>query len=243
MRLERALTKPHSSIAVVPWLLTDGSPPLDARLLDLSARLRAAGASALLLSADLRHLSLLVDEQSSAAGQFPSACPVIYAPPPSPPPHAPPPRGVAAVLRRGEGEGEGVVRLLQTAAEVEALCGGGVVVATGEAAAAARRRRGGGEGGALVVAELQLEEMRGTSVAELREAGCAAVCVRFDVAAWPVEPEELLPMLLSKRSSAFGSYGVNIGFGTFQSDQYWINKKMKAAKELNQKRSAPPDAE
>ena len=64
----------------------------------------------------------------------------------------------------------------------------------------------------------------------------------FDVAAWPEEPERILGALLSKRSAAFGSYGLSVGFGTFQSDQYWIGKKIKEAQSYQRKsRSKPAD--
>ena len=51
----------------------------------------------------------------------------------------------------------------------------------------------------------------------------------------------VLGALLSKRSNAFGSYGLSVGFGTFQSDQYWIGKKIKEAKAYNKKHNPPSD--
>ena len=87
VRLLRALNKPSTTVAVVPWLRTDGSPTLDESLLELSERLREAGAAALVLSGcGTRHVELLIEEQRSASGQYPSSCPIIYAPPPSPAP-------------------------------------------------------------------------------------------------------------------------------------------------------------
>ena len=59
---------------------------------------------------------------------------------------------------------------------------------------------------------------------------------------WPCEPEALLGALLSKRSAAFGSYGLNIGFGNFASDQYWMGKKVKEAQAYQKRhRSAASD--
>lgn len=66
-------------------------------------------------------------------------------------------------------------------------------------------------------------------------AGCAAVFFDFDVPDWPADPEQLMGALLSKRSQSFGGYGLSIGYGTFQSDQYWMNKKIKEAKAYSKK--------
>ena len=48
--------------------------------------------------------------------------------------------------------------------------------------------------------------------------------------------EAVLGAVLSKKSPVIGSLGLKVGFGTFQSDQYWLNKKFKEAKNMASKR-------
>jgi len=231
--------------------------------------MRNAGAAALVVSGGLRQLELVIEEQRSALGQYPSSCPIIYEPPRSPAPDwdALAGCGADAILLphtewRERGAEEGCGQLLvphATSAEelAHALAPAAaptLVVASGGAGEVARRPKDGGAaaagdeggegaaGGPLWLVELPLGELGDATAASLRAVGCGAVLIDFDVGAWPAEPEALLGRLLSKRSSAFGgaSFSRQVGFGTYQSDQYWMNRKIKDAKALIKKNAPPP---
>ena len=299
--LRTALQKPSSSFAVVPRLISDGDPTFDADLVDLSQRLRLAGADAILLAGGtIRQVELLLREQRTAAGQYPPPCPVIYEPPQSPPLCGLPPSSLAHALVVPLAEwqachtpdGQQCVIQARTGEELRAALSAArnernaesqpsLVYATDEARdallgmkaaewAAGAHNRGttrvarpgdssepveaavpaGGvrnqDGfvaigdalcavGDVVMVSLPLDADAATSARELRAVGCAAVVVDFELTQWPVEPEVLLATLFSKHSRTFGGYGLSVGFGSFASDQYLINKKIKEAKSLQAK--------
>jgi len=79
----RALRKPPGAVAVVVRL-SPSAVSSEAELRDVSERLRAAGASAIVLRGEASALRVVLDEQRSAASEFPGPCPVLYQPVPAP---------------------------------------------------------------------------------------------------------------------------------------------------------------
>ena len=89
----------------------------------------------------------------------------------------------------------------------------------------------------LVMVSLPLGKDMAQQARALRANGCAAVVIDFDVDDWPGSPESIVGAAASKRSPSMG-FGLKTSglAGTFASDQYWLNKKFKAARELGDKR-------
>ena len=78
--LARALSRPASAVAVVPRVFSTSSSS-DESLLELSERLRDAGAAAIVLhGSSLEAVRLVLEEQRRAAGNFPGPLPVVYEP-------------------------------------------------------------------------------------------------------------------------------------------------------------------
>lgn len=258
--LAKALAKPASAVAVVPRLRI-GATSSDEDLVELSERMRAGGASALLLYGDdLRHVQLILDEQRSAVGHYPGPLPILFEPagdaaashsdiigcgaaavvsplpliqpvPPSAPPLPPAGESGSSLLL--------VPRCCSQAELAEATASSSdwpLVLADDGAAESIESLAAEGGNAAVIMASLDLgEDMAGRARA-LRAQGCAAVVVDFDVDDWPAPPEAILGAVLSKKSPVMGSLGLKVGFGTFQSDQYWLNKKFKEAKNMASKR-------
>lgn len=89
----------------------------------------------------------------------------------------------------------------------------------------------------LVMASLPLGEDMAAQARALRTSGCAAIVLDFDVDDWPGSPESIVRAAASKRSPSMG-FGLKTSAlaGTFASDQYWLNKKFKEARERGDKR-------
>ncbi len=259
--LRRALTRPaHAAVAVVPCvdLLPSTS---DETLLELSERLRTAGAAALLLrNPSLRQVQLVLEEQRSAAGNFPSPVPIMCEPCGSALLEAA--DGAAAlVLPCGEAEGAApsgwplVVPRCATEAELDAalarpespelVFASDAAVPSLAGAAAAAASASAGREAPLLMASLTLGPECAVEARELRAAGCAAVAVDFPADDWPAPPEAAVRAVLSTQSRSYNSLGLRVGHGEFQSDQYWLNRKFKEARDVQKRRYAkegPPAA-
>jgi len=254
--LRRALTRPaHAAVAVVPRIdLLPGTS--EDKLLELSERLRTAGAAALLLrNPSLRQVQLVLEEQRSASGNFPSPMPVLCEPFWSTPLEAP--DGAAAVvLPYSEVEGAVplgwplVVTRCTSAAELHAMLArpappemvfaseAAVLALDGAAAGAASAAASAGREAALFIASLALGPGCAAEARELRAMGYAAVAVDFAADDWPLPPEVAVRAVLSTQSRTYNSLGLKVGHGDFGSDQYWLNKKFKDARAIQKSRYA-----
>jgi hypothetical protein len=254
--LRRALTRPaHAAVAVVPRIdLLPGTS--EDKLLELSERLRTAGAAALLLrNPSLRQVQLVLEEQRSASGNFPSPMPVLCEPFLSTPLEAP--DGAAAVvLPYSEVEGAVslgwplVVTRCTSAAELHAMLArpappemvfaseAAVLALDGAAAGAASAAASAGREAALFIASLALGPGCAAEARELRAMGYAAVAVDFAADDWPLPPELAVRAVLSTQSRTYNSLGLKVGHGDFGSDQYWLNKKFKDARAIQKSRYA-----
>ena len=225
-------------MAVVPRIGGLPSTSEDS-LLELSERLRTAGAAALLLrNPSLRQVQLVLEEQRSASGNFPSPMPVLCEPCWSTPLEAP--DGAAAVvLPYSEVEGAVplgwplVVTRCTSAAELHAMLArpappemvfaseAAVLALDGAAPGAPSAAASAGREAALFIASLALGPGCAAEARQLRAMGYAAVAV-----------------VLSTQSRTYNSLGLKVGYGDFGSDQYWLNKKFKDARAIQKSRHA-----
>ena len=254
--LRRALTRPaHAAVAVVPRIGGLPSTSEDS-LLELSERLRTAGAAALLLrNPSLRQVQLVLEEQRSASGNFPSPMPVLCEPCWSTPLEAP--DGAAAVvLPYSEVEGAVplgwplVVTRCTSAAELHAMLArpappemvfaseAAVLALDGAAPGAPSAAASAGREAALFIASLALGPGCAAEARQLRAMGYAAVAVDFAADDWPLPPEVAVRAMLSTQSRTYNSLGLKVGYGDFGSDQYWLNKKFKDARAIQKSRHA-----
>ena len=242
-------------MAVVPRIGGLPSTSEDS-LLELSERLRTAGAAALLLrNPSLRQVQLVLEEQRSASGNFPSPMPVLCEPCWSTPLEAP--DGAAAVvLPYSEVEGAVplgwplVVTRCTSAAELHAMLArpappemvfaseAAVLALDGAAPGAPSAAASAGREAALFIASLALGPGCAAEARELRAMGYAAVAVDFAADEWPLPPEVAVRAVLSTQSRTFNSLGLKVGHGDFGSDQYWLNKKFKDARAIQKSRHA-----
>lgn len=214
-----------------------------------------AGAAALVLrGARLDHIQLIQEEQRRARGNYPGPLPIICEPdaavdaavigelagagvaaivlPPEPPtasPSAPP----LPVVPRCESDAE--LRTVLTSVAPPPLVFAAVdgMDATDGAAAAPPSSKKA----PVVMASLRVGEDMAARARSVRARGCCAVVVDFDADDWPCAPETLVGAVLSKKSPVISSLGVqNNAYGTFTSEQFWMNKKFKAAREKGKQR-------
>ena len=253
--LVRVLSRPTSSVAVVPRILID-APPCTDELTELSERMRTAGATALVLRGpSLEHVRLVLEEQRSASGNYPGPLPVIFEAThhdpadldslkdmgasgvvlqsndllsTSPPPLVAIPRcDAAADVRATLTSASPPPLLFATPALVDELGN-----TNGDVGALCA-----GQSPPIVMASLPLGDDMAARARELRALGCRAAVVDFDADEWPGPPEALVGAVLSKRSPMIGSLGVqNNAAGTFTSEQYWMNRKFKEARERGRQR-------
>ena len=251
--LRRAIARPsHAAVGVVPRVQLLPTTVEDT-VIELSERLRSAGAAALLLrNPSLRQVQLVLEEQRSAAGNFPSPVPVLCedlqwgtgA-------HEAAPDGAAALVLAHDEAVSGapsgwphIVPRCDSAADLEAtlaLQTPPLLVFASEAAVpslpsmAATLTGACGNDATLVMASLELGPGCAAEARELRAAGCSAVVVEFAADDWPAPPEAVVRAVLSTHSTTYNSLGLKVGYGDFSSDQYWLNRKFKEARS-NQKR-------
>lgn len=252
MPLQRALTRPaHATVAVVPCVELLWDTP-EETLLDLSERLRMAGAAALLLrNPSLRQVQLVLEEQRSASGNFPSPIPVFCEPHGDDYSDAPPtaasgaaalvlPCGAAATAAWTEPL---VVPRCTTTTDLDAALAlpspPPLLFASDEAVPpllSAVAEDDSNRAKPLVMASLALGPDCASEARALRAAGCSAVVVDFAADNWPAPPEAVVRAVLSGQSTTFNSLGLKVGFGDFSSDQYWLNRKFKEARAIQKKR-------
>lgn len=257
--LARALTRPASAVAVVPRILSDACTTSD-DLLELSERLRMAGAAALVLHGPaLDHVRCVLDEQRRAVGNYPGPVPVLYEAPgdlsltDAESLHTWGASGVVlptARLLQASAPPLPVVPRCESAAELEAAVSSSSPPSVAFAATEELMHQGTSEQlsralsrsssePVVLVASLGLGAELSARARALRARGCSAVTFDFDADDWPAAPEALVAAVLSKRSAMIGSLGVqNNAYGTFASDQYWLNRQFKEARARGDKRES-----
>ena len=253
--LASALARPPSAIAVVPRILCP-SPLDDDALIELSERFRVAGAAALVMRGTaLNSVHVVLEEQRRAAGNYPGPLPVVYEP--STPMddttldalHS---SGVAGILLPADAMVLPpsappllVVPRCETSAELDAVLAAPtpapLVFAAAELVDSDSGALGAVDNGAsaspVLMTSLSLGEDMASSARVLRAGGCSAVAVDFDTDEWPAAPETIVGAILSKKSPVIGSLGVQYNaYGSYTSDQYWMNKKFKQARENGKQR-------
>ena len=233
--LLRALKKPASSAAIIVRVLAAGLK--DAELLELSERLRHGGADAVQLRASDEQLQLVLDEQRRATADFPGPCPVLFEPAEAFPPDMAACGAHAVVLpcRLRSSWVCDVPSAPMCAVEVAdaedfrasaQTCE--LVIATGAAVDLALACSS--EFAAAIMVHIKMAGVHTPNqIRAVREAGCAGVVVNFPEGAPPAAALDFVSRLRSKKSATFGSYGLQIGFSSFMSDQYWLNRKFKEA--------------
>ena len=77
----------------------------------------------------------------------------------------------------------------------------------------------------LLIVDIDLGENFAERANSMRAAGCDALLVDLCRDESLLEP--VISALDSKRSSSFGAIGLKLGYGTFASEQYWLNRDMK----------------
>ena len=253
--LAAALRKPPGTPAVLVRLncadLRADTSDADGDLAAMSERLREAGVDALILrGASEAQARAVIEEQRMAASSYPGPCPVLLQPSTWPVTGGLAPdlndELAALVLPEGAAEADApadaaLASSLQLVPQVWSVdelrqCSGraplailtpafssALLDAEAEAAGAVAAHDG-----AVVAALPPGLEAASRRARALRAAGCAGVLIDDDAAVG--QPEVAVREVLSKASEAFGSYGLKMGFSSFMSDQYWLNKDIKEAK-------------
>lgn len=254
-----ALQKPPGTPSVVVRLRT-GADPSDAQssfirdsLHEASERLRLAGAAALVLRADEAWVEAVLQEQRSAAGDYPGPCPLIFEP------VAPPTDAAAAsqllqrcgadalvvgastlvkgVLAADVSNADELSPLLVPRAQSQdewlaaanmPLC---LLAADITNKVLESENVPASSGGGVLLGELSAV-CTAEHARALRALGLAGVVLDFDVDEWSTAPGSLVRPILSKRSPSFGTIGLSMAnsFGSFESEQYWMNKEIKEVK-------------
>ena len=248
--LTRALTKPSTAVAVVPRLLA--SPDSSSEdLMELSERMRVAGASAIMLRGSaLQQVQVLLEEQRRALGNYPGPLPVLFEPADGILPEVHQLSGLAAVVLPHPVPAASPApvlivprceKVVDYASALEVPEPPPILFATDEATTtdgSGSSERLSASTSIQTMASLPLSRNLAQEARNLRASGCSAAVLDFDVDDWPSDPEMLVRTAMSKRSSVVGSVGIQTAglAGTFSSDQYWLNKKFKEARALGDKR-------
>lgn len=225
--LVRTITQaPKHAVPVI--LKIDASNIPDDKLINLSYRARNANAVAIHLKASHHKASLLMSEQKEALGAFPGPCPVILEPLDQ--------LNDAALLgadalvttdvHHGMTDSVICIKRVETLDQLRAIKNTPEILsfsahvweqATEEAASFASQ--------SILIADVTIDDNLAANARSMRAAGCDALVLELAEDVGPLE--SLISTMQSKRSTDFGSLGLKMGYGTFSSEQYWLNKDMK----------------
>ncbi len=239
-RLLRSLVAPKQATPVLVRIDATAPHIDDDALRTLSEQVRNADAAALQLRSSRRQLHIVLDEQRCAAADFPGPCPVIYEPGDHDVDDDADACGADAVLLTRHAKAPDsvlAIHRLETVTDVLDLKTPPHCVSLSAAAWDALRtddsellRK------ATVIADLPLGDEPSRRAREMRASGCD--CVLIDVTGLEDQIAGLVAAVKSKHSAHFGSLGLKMGFSTFASDQYWVNKDMKEVLARQKKRDA-----